>query len=220
MVNFLLIYPKLTYYSKKEIDQGNTPSEIFKICSSIKETFCLSYSIRKENNLYFYFLNNNISIKLMGNKLRYMGSDERSQALLLNKATKKLEKYFISELTEWKESTPGFFIKSFSSFEQFLKKEEGFDISSFIYIIHGSELENEALISISYVNELPLDSYQKSEDCLFILPNFNFSHRYPEKFKLIKKLKNITFVNLTQSNIVSDKILLINFEIDRTKLSQ
>lgn len=220
MVNFLLIYPDLTYYSKKEIDQGNTPSDIYEICSSIKETFCLSYSIRKENNLYLYFLNNNISIKLIGSRLRYMGSDERSQALLLNKAIKKLEKYFISELTEWKESTPGFYIKSFSSFEQLLKEDEGFDISSFIYILHGSELENDAFTSISYVNELPLDSCQKSEDCLFILPNFNLSNKSPEKFKLIKKLKNITFVNLTQTNRVSDKILLINFGIDRIELTQ
>jgi hypothetical protein len=219
VVNFLLLFPKLTYYSKKEIDQGNTPSEIYDICSSIKETFCLSYSIRKENNLFLYFIDNNISIKLIGRKLRYMGSDERSQALLLNKAIKKLDKYSLSELNQWKESTPGIYIKSFSDVEQFLRKDVKYDITSFFYIIHGSELENEALASIPYNNELSLVSPQKSENYLFILPNFNFSYRYPEKFKLIKKLKNTTFVKLTKSNIISDKILLINFEIDKTELS-
>ena len=90
MVNFLIYISKITPFSKKDVDEGNTPPDIYKLCVSIREAFCISYYIRKENNLYFYIEEKHILIKFIGNELRYLGSDERSQALLLSKVLNKI----------------------------------------------------------------------------------------------------------------------------------
>jgi len=86
LVNFLLFVKNIASYSKSDIDKGNTPLDVYKLCSCIRESFCLSYAIRKNNNLYLYFQNEHILIKFEGRTLRFVGPDERSQALLLEKA--------------------------------------------------------------------------------------------------------------------------------------
>ncbi|MFX1531798.1 MAG: hypothetical protein ACFFBC_11850, partial [Promethearchaeota archaeon] len=91
MVNFLLLFEKIIEYTKKQINKGLTPQKIYELCSCIRETFCLSYSIRKNNNLYLYFQEENLLLSFIGKKLRYLGPDERSQALLLLKALTKLQ---------------------------------------------------------------------------------------------------------------------------------
>jgi len=89
LANFLLIIEEIIDFTKKDIDKGYTPPLIYKICSCIREAFCLSYAIRKNNNLYLYFQKEKILIKFEGSRLRYLGPDERSQALLLKKAFEK-----------------------------------------------------------------------------------------------------------------------------------
>ncbi|MHA1764008.1 MAG: hypothetical protein ACTSYC_09685, partial [Promethearchaeota archaeon] len=86
MVNFLLIIKRIAPFTKKDIDKGNTPLEIYDLCTCIKETFCLSYAIRKLNDLYLYFIEESLFLKFHGGELKYLGSDERSQAILLLKA--------------------------------------------------------------------------------------------------------------------------------------
>ncbi len=89
MVNFLLLLEKIIQYNKEIIDKGLTPKKIYELCSCIRETFCLSYSIRKDNNLLLYFQKEHILVSFIGEALRYLGPDERSQALLLEKALNK-----------------------------------------------------------------------------------------------------------------------------------
>ena len=52
LVNYLLLIEDIPYFTKEDVDEGLTPLDVYKICSCIRETFCLSYSIRKQNNLY------------------------------------------------------------------------------------------------------------------------------------------------------------------------
>ena len=73
MANFLFLIGNIVEYSKKDIDQGNTPPEIYKICVCLKETYCISFNIRKENNVYLYFQNERILIKFEGSTLRFLG---------------------------------------------------------------------------------------------------------------------------------------------------
>ena len=55
LADFLILKTSPPKYTKKDIDIGNIPHELYAICSIIRESFCLSYSIRKDINLYFYF---------------------------------------------------------------------------------------------------------------------------------------------------------------------
>ena len=89
LANFLLIIEEIIDFTKKDIDIGYTPPLIYKICSCIREAFCLSYAIRKNNNLFLYFQKEKILIKFEGSRLRYLGPDERSQAILLKKVLDK-----------------------------------------------------------------------------------------------------------------------------------
>ena len=120
LVDFLLYHESIPDYDKSHIDNGITPIIIYKICSCIRETFCLSYGIRKNNNLYLFIKDQNALIHFIGNELRYLGPDERSQALLLHKAlgiarnNSKLKNY------SWTESTPGIRVKILNNFNLFL----------------------------------------------------------------------------------------------------
>ena len=115
MVNFLLLFEKIINYSKKDIDKGKTPLNVYKICSCIRETFCLSYAIRKDNVLYLYFQKEHVLIKFEGQTLRFLGPDERSQAILIKKALNKIYEKFDNENNKWVKSTPGIFGKRFSN---------------------------------------------------------------------------------------------------------
>jgi len=113
LANFLLILEEIINYTKRDIDKGLTPPFIYKICSCIRETFCLSYAIRKNNSLYLYFQGEKILIKFEGSRLRYLGPDERSQALLLKKVLDKSIPFINSNGNKWIKSTPGIYFKSF-----------------------------------------------------------------------------------------------------------
>lgn len=220
MVNYLLLLKDITHYSKKDIDQGYTPAKIYQICCSIKEAFCLSYSIRKENNLYLYFFEENVSIKLVGKNLRFLGSDERSQALLLNKAIKKIPNISLKKQKNWTESTPGFYVKKYKQFDDFISELRLVDFQSYIYIINDLEMEDDHIPS----NIMPLkrlrQSTQNRENSLFILPTFGFTNLYSQNFILFKELEKIKFFHISNSNLSSDKILIINFTLDRNEMKE
>ncbi|MFX1311284.1 MAG: hypothetical protein ACFFHD_01555 [Promethearchaeota archaeon] len=120
MVNFLLLIKEINYYNKNGIDKGNIPIIIYKLCSCIRETFCLSYSIRKSNNLYLYFVKEYVLIRFKGKNLRFLGPDERSQALLLYKALNKAKHILSPDYERWYESTPGIYIKIYSDNNTFI----------------------------------------------------------------------------------------------------
>ena len=120
MVNFLILIKNVSDYTKKDIDKGNTPLDIYKICLCIKEAFCLSYAIRKQNILYLFIVQELALIKFDGIKLRYLGSDERSQALLLRKALDRLKNLNITEHDKWMRSTPGIYVRTFKNYKSYI----------------------------------------------------------------------------------------------------
>ncbi len=211
MVNFLLLLEKNINYSKKDIDKGRTPLGIYKICSCIRETFCLSYAIRKDNVLYLYFQKEHVLIKFDGQKLRYLGPDERSQALLLKRALNKIHEEFDHKNKGWIRSTPGIYIKKFSNDLELI----------------------EFLISISLgTNNLILDNHQNIEEItnpinfdknlnlindldFFIIPTYKIQENNKTIIDLFKKLKPLNIIALSMIESVEDKILYINFRKDQ-----
>ncbi len=202
LVLFLILNDCYTKYSKKDIDSGNTPPDIYKLCSGIREFFCLSYAIRKQNTLFLYFHSDHILIKLEGSELRFLGSDERSQALLLLKA---LEKTYNLNYEIWEKSTPGIYV---------IKLVNPLNITHFI---EKMNIKRIFLLNQSNDTNLPNDFKNKnfiSQD-LFITLN-DVSHKLErEFFEKFDHSTNIIQINFSEIKSLENKILYINYLLDQ-----
>ncbi|MFX1447100.1 MAG: hypothetical protein ACFFCG_03050 [Promethearchaeota archaeon] len=178
------------------------------MCSIIRESFCCSYSIRKDNNLYIYIYSTQILILFEGVSLRYLGSDERSQALLLSKALDKANRLEIINLQRMQKSTPGIFVKRLLNGESILENINDINADKIIFI---NEFEEEK----EGINIINLENLDNISQYCYIFPFLqnrqiivNFLEKIDEKYKLI-------FTNLSNIKGIDNKILYINFLIDQ-----
>ncbi len=209
MVNFLIFIEKFPKYSKRDIDVGKTPIYVYNLCSIIRESFCLSYSIRKNNNLYLYFESVQLLIKFVGKKLRFLGSDERSQALLLKRALDKINGDKKVKTQEWEKSTPGIFVKRLPNSNSILENIDNILRNKIVYI---AEFENKDLYSdVTSLN----DSDDMSEYC-YILPYPQNSQSSLRFLQVIKENYSLKYINLSNIKGIENKILIINFRIDQS----
>jgi len=213
LVNFLLIIKKFVNFNKKDIDVGKTPLKIYKICSCIRETFCLSYAIRKENNLFLFFQNDGVLIKFEGNRLKYLGPDERSQALLLRKAIDKINLFNSSDIEKWKKSTPGIYVRKFSNIESFIKYFKSFLSFNPIFLINDNDVGK--VNSYFTVNEF--ETINTISEFFYIIPAYNIIIKDSNFFQLFKDLKDIKFLTLSKINRIEDKFLYVNFRLDLSR---
>lgn len=211
MVDFLLIFEEIPYYNKNDVDTGSIPIEIYKLCSCIRETFCLSYSIRKNNNLYLVVFRDHILIKFQGNKLRFLGSDERSQAILLNKAINKTQE--INIVNRWNNSTPGIYVKKLKNLFILQNLTDSFNFSKII--VFNNYTNSDQVLTIE-----DLKSLGDLDDYLFILSNFHIESKVGDFLGLIKKLNNVKFAVVPKIKNNENKILYINFIIDQQTRTQ
>ena len=202
LVLFLILNNDYTIYNKKDIDTGNTPLDIYKLCSGIREFFCLSYAIRKNHTLYLYFHSDLTVIKLDGSKLRFLGSDERSQALLLLRA---LEKATTSINEKWERSTPGIYV---------MKLLKPLNIVHFI--------ENLSFERIFFINQLKDTNLQNdfnnkdftSQD-LFIIINDLSDELVRELYENLDSSTKIIQIDFSEIKSLENKILYINYLLDQ-----
>jgi tRNA pseudouridine-54 N-methylase len=214
LVKFLLLIDDVSKFSKVDIDQGKTPYDVYIICSCVRETFCLSYSIRKSNKLYIYIQKQDILIKFQGSKLRYLGPDERSQALLLEKAVKKLNKIISPENDDWLNSTPGIFIRKFNTRKSFMSY-----ISSVIQQNHSFLIGDKSNFN-KKVNFFNVKTRNNGfwDNSFFIIPTQKISEDLHKLIQKFKEMKNIKIISLSKIKSVENKILYINFRRDRQEL--
>jgi tRNA pseudouridine-54 N-methylase len=201
LVTFLLLVKSITAYSKNDIDKGKTPLEIYKLCSCIREAFCLSYSIRKNNILYLYFQKEYLLIQFKGENLRYLGPDERSQALLLKKAIYLAKQDKNRIYKDWMKSTPGIYVRGFKDNKAFFSFLKSISMGN-SYLIMDNETDS---ITFSTKNLGNLS------ELLFIMPTYTVSSEF---FELLQNLKTIMRGNLSKIERIENKILYINFQID------
>ena len=207
MVNFLLLIKKVSHYSKEIIDKGLTPLSIYMLCSCIRETFCLSYSIRKDNNLFLYFQKEHILICFTGNELRYLGPDERSQALLLEKAIKKASRIDFKIKAERKQSTPGIYALKFLDHPSFLGYINSLVMGN-VYIIIDKE---EFIRKERDIYPQNIDFEFLIDRNLFIIPTYDNFIGNSKILDLIYEMKNIKFFSLSKIKQIENKILYINY---------
>jgi tRNA (pseudouridine54-N1)-methyltransferase len=75
------------------------------LCRCVNSSFFLSHDIRRDSELYL-ILQNKITLRFVGSRLRHLNPDERSTAALIQRALKLQERLEEGEL----ESTPGIFV--------------------------------------------------------------------------------------------------------------
>ena len=216
MVNFLLLIEKTINYKKKDIDKGSTPLKIYELCSCIRETFCLSYSIRKNNNLFLYFQDKYLLVKFLGNKLRYLGPDERSQALLLEKALSVANEFYSRLDEQDRRSTPGIYVSKFIDFDSLLNHFKLYQKRMNYFIIDWEENAQEK-IEIYPVYK-SLETIEESD--FFIIPTFAFTLENSGFFHPLRVMKNIKYLSLSKIKQIENKILYINFRKDHRRFFQ
>ena len=211
LVNLLLLIEKIVNYSKIDIDKGNTPPIIYKICSCIRETFCMSYSIRKSNCLYLYFQKEHIIIKFVGKSLRFLGPDERSQALLLEKILHKMQEDINFKNGQWIKSTLGIYGRRFSFDAEFIDYYTSISNGK-TYFILADTLNVELELEVQNLEEnFPLIE----ENDFFIITTYDSVRKNKNIFNLFKELKNVKVSSLPNIESIGDKILYINFRKDQ-----
>ena len=212
MANFLLFIEEIIDFTKKDIDKGNTPLDIYELCSCIREAFCLSYAIRKNNNLYLYFQKEKTLIKFEGSRLRYLGPDERSQAILLKKVLDKSISTINSNGNKWIKSTPGIYSKSFLDDSSFIDYLVSSVQDPIIFVF--DEVDN---IDESNIPEIKnINTLENLRDNFYIIPTYPFSKNI-NIIKLMLSLTNIKLVTLPKVRSIPDKLLYINYLIDKTQ---
>jgi len=209
LVNFLVLIEKFPNFSKSDIDVGKTPIYVYTLCSIIRESFCLSYSIRKNNNLYLYFKSLQLLIKYEGKKLRFLGSDERSQAILLNKALEKINGDEKVKTQEWENSTPGIFIMRLPNSSSILENINNILPNKIVFI---AEFENKDL----YPDVINLDDLDDMSEYCYILPYSQNSQSSLRFLQVNKENYNLKYINLSNIKGIENKILYINFRIDQS----
>ncbi|MBD3341368.1 MAG: hypothetical protein GF353_19840 [Candidatus Lokiarchaeota archaeon] len=208
LVNFLLIYDKTIVYEKNDIDKGKTPPLIYEICSCLREAFCLSYAIRKNNNIYLYFKDTSGLIKFQGNKLKYLGPDERSQALLLLKAQNKIKVAKLQESNGWIKSTPGIYVKKCKNILSFVQSEMCDPNEVKLFIIHN-QLASTLIELQNFKNN---NFFYTPKTLSFIMSKNDLNL---EVFLELTNYHEINVIRFGSVKKLNDQILLLNFIKDR-----
>ena len=206
-LDFLIFVESVSKYTKGDIDEGKTPLDVYTLCAIIRESFCISYTIRKDNNFYLYNETDHLFIKIEGKTLRYLGSDERSQALLLLRAFMKIENNENYNDREWIKSTPGIYVKKLPSSELILENINGNFIDNRIFI---TDISNENFKqNVKYGENID----ENSSHCYL----FSFSQESITFLKFLQKVNeecSLKNIDLSKIRGIENKILYVNFLYD------
>ena len=210
-MDFLIFLDCVTQYTKSDIDNGKTPLDVYTLCAIIRESFCISYTIRKNNNLYLYIETDHLFIKIEGKSVRYLGSDERSQALLLLRAIMKIESNENYSDRGWIKSTPGIYVKKLPNLELILENINGNFNDNRIFITDISKEKIKQ--NVKYGENID----ENSSHCYL----FSFSQESITFLKFIQKVNeecSLKNIDLSKIRGIENKILYINFLYDQQKL--
>ncbi len=90
---------------RQEIDRGTLNREALGVVNCVRSSLFTSYGLRRDSNLILCPLDQGGKlIKIEGEKLRYMGPNERSISILLSMSARKL---FSNNVTQDEVSSPG-----------------------------------------------------------------------------------------------------------------
>jgi len=89
---------------RQEINEGNLSRDALTAVNCVRSSLFMSYGLRRDSKLIFYQAHSGKLILIEGDKLRYMGPNERSISILLSMSARKL---LSGDLERNLESSPG-----------------------------------------------------------------------------------------------------------------
>jgi len=206
-LDFLIFVEGVSKYTKSDIDKGKTPLDVYTLCAIIRESFCISYTIRKYNNFYLYIETDHLLLKIEGKSVRYLGSDERSQALLLLRAFMAIETNENYNDRDWIRSTPGIYVKKLPNSSLILENLNGSFNDKRLFITDiTQEIFKE---NIKYRENID----ENSSLCYL----FSFSQESTPFLKFLQKINeecSLKTIDLSKIRGIENKILYINFLYD------
>lgn len=190
MRRILLFSAESLSVTKSEIDRGSVPGLISDVCRCIQATFFLSHALRKDAQLLIFDATDK-GIMMDGERLKYLGPDERSAAIRIMKALETRKEHDKS----FHESTPGIFV--------------GYNLEECILRI----IEEKADVFFPKDSGQSLRNVNIKDNVLAILPLRGELGYEGNKFLERSNGKGVRF---TKGDFVADSaILLLNNEIDR-----
>jgi len=143
--------------------------------------------------------------------LRYLGPDERSQALLLEKALNKANGIDFNVEDGRKQSTPGIYALRFLDHPSSLGYINSLVIGDVYIIINKEEfIKKERDI---YAHNINFEFFKERN--WFIIPTYDNFIGNSRILDLIKEMKNIEFFSLSKIEKIENKILYINYLKDQ-----
>lgn len=113
-----IVFESLPRVNKKLIDAGDVTRDEAALCDIVRSTFFLSHEIRGERELWCFFSKDALLARIDGQRVRYMGPDERSILMLFMKLNDRLGRSGPENSDAWTESTPGIEFIEGISFQQ------------------------------------------------------------------------------------------------------
>jgi len=90
---------------RRDIDEGTLSRDAITVVNCVRSSLFTSYGLRRDSKLILYPLARDEKLMMIeGDKLRYMGPNERSISILLSMSAKKLSS---ADLLQNPESSPG-----------------------------------------------------------------------------------------------------------------
>jgi tRNA pseudouridine-54 N-methylase len=103
--HFILFMSRFPEIGRQEIDRGTLNREALGVVNCVRSSLFNSYGLRRDSNLILCPVDQgNKLIRIEGEKLRYMGPNERSISILLSMSANKL---FSRSVTQDEVSSPG-----------------------------------------------------------------------------------------------------------------
>ncbi|MEX2716248.1 MAG: hypothetical protein Q6353_006565 [Candidatus Sigynarchaeum springense] len=222
--SFFLAFPSLPRFTKSDVDAGNIGEDAATLCDAIRAVFFLSRSIRKERTLWLSFAADRALVAMAGGALRYLGPDERSMLMLVDKASERLTLAPMANAwsthSVWTESTPG--IKCLAGLDPGtalarVAREcpgQAFVVPTFTIV------EPAGLPSIVFPPDLPARVAGRGAVLVMALDGSPVTSwaGSPAASSLPEQLKNIEINLCTRSPTLASKILAINLIEDNARV--
>ncbi|MFX0098599.1 MAG: hypothetical protein ACFFCS_03390 [Candidatus Hodarchaeota archaeon] len=155
---FFIVLESFPRVNKKLIDIGQVTREEASLCDIIRSTFFISHGIRKERELWLFFSRDDFLVRIDGQRVRYLGPDERSNLMLLMKANDQWEKVRSRTADAWVESTPGIDLLPETNVQQGIQRlidyQENFRLCIPTFVINHDANAPIVKISESFLEQL------------------------------------------------------------------
>jgi hypothetical protein len=157
--SFFLEHDVTSKFTKKDIDACDVSPAWAATCDAIRAVFFLSRSIRKERDAWLCFPGLDMVIVFTGSSLRYLGPDERSTLMLVDKAMTALQHQSQAGRTtpaepRWIETTPGVRCRAIAGLDDALQEYATVHAGCTLFVPDFTPFDDSNRVGIAFPEEI------------------------------------------------------------------